>query len=34
MLPLSQTTFGIVQKWFLRPQMDSAKGGLNIGILV
>ena len=28
-----ETTFGTVQKWSLRPLLDSPKGGLNIGIL-
>ena len=29
-----ETTFGTVQKWSLRPLLDSPKGGLNIGILL
>ena len=29
-----ETTFGTVQKWSLRPLLDSSKGGLNIGILL
>ena len=29
-----ETTFGTVQKWSLRPFLDSPKGGLNIGILL
>ena len=29
-----ETTFGTVQKWSLRPLLDSLKGGLNIGILL
>ena len=29
-----KTTFGTVQKWSLRPLLDSPKGGLNIGILL
>ena len=28
------TTFGTVQKWSLRPLLDSPKSGLNIGILL
>ena len=28
------TTFGTVQKWSLRPLLDSPKGGLNVGILL
>ena len=29
-----ETTFGTVQKWSLRPLLDSPKGGLNIEILL
>ena len=29
-----ETTSGTVQKWSLRPLLDSLKGGLNIGILL
>ena len=29
-----ETTFGTVQKWSLRPLLDSPKAGLNIGILL
>ena len=29
-----ETTFETVQKWSLRPLLDSPKGGLNIGILL
>ena len=29
-----ETTFGTVQKWSLRPLLDSPKGSLNIGILL
>ena len=29
-----ETTFATVQKWSLRPLLDSPKGGLNIGILL
>ena len=29
-----ETTFGTIQKWSLRPLLDSPKGGLNIGILL
>ena len=29
-----ETTFGTVQKWSLRPLLDSPKGGRNIGILL
>ena len=29
-----ETTFGTVQKWSLRPLLDSSKGGRNIGILL
>ena len=29
-----ETTFGTVQKWSLRPLLDSLKGGLNIEILL
>ena len=29
-----ETTFWIVQKWSLRPFLDSPKGGLYIGILL
>ena len=29
-----ETTFRTVQKWSLRPLLDSPKGGLNIGILL
>ena len=29
-----ETTFGTVQKWSLRPLLDSPKGGINIGILL
>ena len=29
-----ETTFGTVQKWSLRPLLDSPMGGLNIGILL
>ena len=29
-----ETTFGTVQKWSLRPLLDSPKGGLNIRILL
>ena len=32
--PWLETTFGTVQKWSLRPLLDSLKGGLNIGILL
>ena len=31
---LLEITFGTVQKWSLRPLLDSHKGGLNIGILL
>ena len=29
-----ETIFGTVQKWSLRPLLDSLKGGLNVGILL
>ena len=29
-----ETTFETVQKWSLRPLLDSPKGGRNIGILM
>ena len=29
-----KTTFGTVQKWSLRPLLDSPKGGLNTEILL
>ena len=29
-----ETTFGTVQKWSLRPLLDSPRGGLKIGILL
>ena len=31
---IKNNTFGTVQKWSLRPLLDSPKGGLNIGILL
>ena len=33
-VPLIRDHFGTVQKWSLRPLLDSLKGGLNIGSLL